>query len=260
MKILSINIEDFIDLQMLDDETLDAVEEVTANLATQLHSMIVAKANASLHLSKQTYLGALSQPRKISRFHWEIELADEADWIEEGIPKNFDMLPGLLASPKAKQGKNGRYIIIPFNHSKGGGAEKTSKAFALNQQLKSAMKKAKIPFRKVETDAQGVPKQGLLHKMDVMTTPQHKKHSKKDQQPLGHPLISKPEGRSYLQGVRVYQSKNAKGKVEKTNFTFRIAHEKHSGKKWIHPGTSGLHAFDDAEAFAQESWLDFFGE
>ena len=248
----------FLDLEDLDEDIQDKLEIASKAMIDKMYELIREKANASLNTSKQTYLGALSQPKKVGLGQWEIDLDDEAAWIENGIPAGFDMLPGLLASPKAKYGKNGKYIIVPFNHSKIGAA-KTSKSTALTNQLKVAMKNAKIPFRKIEKDINGTPKQGLLHKMDVQTTPQHKKKSKKDQQPLGHPLISKPEGRSYLQGVRVYQKTTGpRGKVEKSNMTFRIASEKHSGQKWIHPGTTGLHAFDDANQFASENWEDYF--
>lgn len=254
---LELDAAQFINVDDLDDELEQKIEKASKSLIDKMYEIIKDKAHTSLHSTKSTYLEALSQPKKTYVGQWEIELDDSADWIENGIPGGFDMLPGLLKSPKAKQGKNGKYVIVPFNHSKIGHA-KTSKNTALTNQLKVAMKNANIPFRKVENDINGNPKTGLLHKMDVQTTPQHKKKSKKDQQPLGHPLISKPEGRSYLQGVKVYQKANSKGKVEKSNMTFRVASEKHSGQKWIHPGTDGLHAFDEANQFAEENWADYF--
>lgn len=39
--------------------------------------------------------------------------------IEYGRPR-FDMKPGLLASPRARMGKNGRYIIIAFSKNQDG--------------------------------------------------------------------------------------------------------------------------------------------
>lgn len=255
---LELDLYSNVNLNDLDDDIKNKLDRAGEILIDKMFDIIKQKAQTSLHLSKQLYMESLEDPHKVKAGYWEIELEEKAEWIEVGIPKNFDMLPGLLKSPNAKTSKTGqRYIIIPFDHSKLGAA-KTSKQFALQAQLKSAMKKMNIPFRKVETTPSGTPKTGLIHKFDVMTKPQHRKHSKKDRQPVGHPLVSKPEGRSYLQGVRVYQKSNDKGKIEKTNMTFRVAHESHKGKKWIHPGLTGLGAFEEARQFAEDNWEEIF--
>lgn len=46
--------------------------------------------------------------------HPAVTLAGEAAWIEEGAPER-EMLPDLLASPKAKVSKKGRrYVVVPL--------------------------------------------------------------------------------------------------------------------------------------------------
>lgn len=78
---------------------------------------------------------------------FRISYANKGDYnyfrvIEYGRPR-FDMKPGLLASPRARMGKNGRYIIIMFSKNEDG-----SKVNPTNNSINSVMTKlgsVKVP-------------------------------------------------------------------------------------------------------------------
>lgn len=238
----------------------DALERYKQKLAkaiekvTQLaYEHIVEKAGRDLNTRKDTYLKALHPPQKISDLQWSLELDDEAKWIEEGIPANFDMLPGLLNSPKAKQGKNGKYIIIPFKHN--GSGPKTAVQTHLSNQVRSAMQDQGIPWNKIEKSKTGEHKLGLLHKMDVNAKPMHQPIMGTEG-PTGRPMKSK-EGRSFLKGISVYQHKMG-GETQRDVMTFRTASESQKGKKWIHPGLQGFKGFPDAYSYAQSHIQEIF--
>lgn len=265
-------------LEEYDSEDIQRIDRACQQIIFEAYDAMKAKADATLHLSKEAYMRALNAPKKIKTAHWVITINEDAAWIENGVPGGFDMLPGLLNSPSAKTGKNGRYVIVPFHHAvkgtppltRGGMRTGTTRSAALTAQLKRAMREKGLKLREIEMEEdEETPKTGLLHKFDVQTTPQH---SSPDESPTrkqqmsvkGHPLMSYAEGtpeggRSFLQGVRIYQSQQPKkiGKGMKTTrevLTFRVAHEKHSGKQWIHPGTTGLNSLEEAQSYIEENW------
>jgi hypothetical protein len=64
-------------------------------------------------------------------------------------------------------------------------------------------------------------------------------------------------GIPFLQGVRIAQSMDAKGKVSKGIFTFRVASSKQRGTgKWVHPGIKAKKFMDEGYDWALREWED----
>lgn len=240
-------------LEKVSEEIIQRAEESIEKLATMTHGHIVERASQELNSNREEFIKSLKL-EQLDDGIWEISIPQNMMWIEKGLPAGFDMLPGLLASPSAKTGKNGKYVIVPFKHDKG---SKSPVQQVLAAQLKQEMQKRNIP-RGIERDSKGDPKLGLLHKFNVDTPVKES----------GFPLLpaSKESGKPYLHGVRIYQREiqNAQGKkeIKKDILTFRTASEKHQGKLWIHPGIEAKNFLDEAKTWAEDQWekivLDLF--
>jgi hypothetical protein len=174
-----------------------------------------------------------------------ITLDEKAVGLEDGTER-FDMKPGLLAGKSGKDGKNGRYAIVPFKHNSKP-SQQTQKAQDLTNQIKKVLRQENIPYAKIEKDSNGSPKIGLLHKIDI--------DSDKPTPKASHPA---------LHGLRIYQNevKDANGnnvkdkqgnnKIERGILTFRTVKE--GQDKWMHPGFRKIGAMDEAFQFAMEQW------
>lgn len=238
-----------------------AMREAARDLATQTHAHIIEQVQEKLHSTREKYVNALGMSQ-VDNDTWVITLGKEAMWIEEGIPPNKDMLDGLLKSSKAKTAKDGsRYIVVPFDHKKGP-TQQTPAAKNLTDTLKQEMKRRKIPYGKLETNADGSPKTGLLHSFDIMKQPIKTAHGAgQGKGPIGA-VKQGPTGIPFLQGVRVYQNKvkdpkSGKESVKKSIMTFRIASSKHKGQgRWVHPGLEAKKFFDEAAKWAQKEFED----
>ena len=142
---------------------------------------------------------------------------------------------------------NSKYRVIPFEHNKGPKAQ-TQKQTSLTDILKSTMKQLKIPYGKIEKDANGKAKVGLLHSFDIIRKPGG-----------GAVEVGKHSGISLLQGVRVYQkpvmSKSGVESIKKSVMTFRIVSSKHKGTgRWQHPGLAARDFFPEAYLWAMDQW------
>jgi hypothetical protein len=121
------------------------------------------------------------------------------------------------------------------------------------------MKKKGIPYGKLETDQDGLPKLGKLHSFDILHQPL-KTHEGPGQ---GHGPLGSPRqgttGIPFLQNIRVYQKRikdaNGKSKVVKQVMTFRTVSSKQRGSgKWLHPGVEAHNFFEAAEKWALDLW------
>ena len=215
------------------------LEVAAKNLAAQTHAHIKEQAAAKLHVRLPEFLKGLDF-EQVDDNTWAITIKAEARWIEDGQEPR-SLLDSLLASPKAKQGKNGKYIVVPFKHDKGP-SKQTPHQRAITADLKSQLRGLKIPYKRVEKNTDGSPKLGLLHSLNF-------KPKSKSQ----FPMVGSASGTPFLQGVRIYQSKNAKGKTERSIFTFRTASE--NGKaKWMHPGNPPMHFMEEAYQWCTRLW------
>lgn len=203
-------------------------------------------------LSK-TYLNNLGYQQIADGVH-VVYLNEPALFIEDGLPNNFDMKPGLLKN--ATQGKNGnKYRIIPFKYDKGPSSNSVStnqvidylKQNLRQQTLKEAsfnkagQKNTVVPFKAIEYDKNGNAKLGKLHEFDFGN--------------LNGRL--KPPGRGntpQLSGLAIYQSmKN--GNVKRDILTFRtVSSGPASADKWFHPGMKGKKYMDEAAEWAMKEW------
>lgn len=241
--------------------TIDkAMKDAARDLAMQTHAHILEEVQEKLHSTREKYVNALDI-QQVDNDTWVISLKKDAMFIEEGIPPNKDMLDGLLKSQKAKTAKDGsRYLVVPFEHKKGQTSQ-TPAQKNLTDTIKAEMKKRKIPYGKLETDATGKPKTGLLHSFDIMKQPIKTGHGAgQGKGPVGA-VKQGPTGIPFLQGVRVYQhavkDKQGKEHVQKSIMTFRIASSKHKGTgRWIHPGLEAKKFFDEAAKWAQKEFED----
>lgn len=206
---------------LLDDNIISdyrsKLAQVMRELSTMTYTHIVEKVNEELNQRATLYLTSLRPPKRVNDFEYIIELDPKADWIEKGIPKNFDMLPGLLNSPKAKTGKKGKYIIVPFNHLQ---SKQTDQQKHLSNTIKEHLK-LHPPTRQRQ-------------KYNMIAAPFN-----------GKPMSSH-EGRSFLESTMVYK----KGADIKT---FRTASESQRGKKWIHPGLKPFNGLEAGEKWALEN-------
>jgi hypothetical protein len=256
---LQVDLSAILDLDNnLEERINTALQKAAADMAVQAHAHIVESVQENLHSTREKYLDAMSL-QQVGPDTWVIALDKKAMFIEEGLPPGFDMLPGLLNSKKAKMGKNGKYLIVPFEHNKAPSrAARDSKS--LTEAVKRELKSRNIPYGKLETDQAGKPKTGLLHSFDVKTPKKTHQGPYQGVGPIGKPKQGHT-GKPLLHGVRVYQKevkdKQGKSSVKKAIMTFRIASESQIGKgMWTHPGIEQHHFFEEAMTWAMGQWED----
>lgn len=211
-------------------EVKQDLQKAMGDLAAITHAKVLEKAQQELKSSRQTYTDNLGF-EEVSPGVWVVHLDEKALWIEEGIPENFDMKPGLL--------KGKKYRIIPFIHSKGP-SQQTPLAQSLVREIKTHMRKEKIPFSRIEQEG-GKPKLGRLHQFDVgMKQMSWRKKTTSEGNPLDR--------------VSIYQSmKN--GKVRRDIVSFRtVTAGPASNGKFIHPGVQPKKYLDSAYVWAVNEW------
>jgi len=254
----------------IDKEIEKALEKATEDLSAAAHAHIVENAMHKLHSLQDKFIQNFPAPEKIDDNTWLIRIPGKDDpeyeditWIEDGVPSNFDMLPGLLGSDKVKTSKDGnKYLIVPFKHNKKP-SQQSAMAKTLAKSILNEMNKRGISKTKIEKNPDGSPKLGTLHKFDIMGPGQKNQVKPPQQGPQGQSYQTKPRpqgqegpgGRPYAYGVRVIQrQKGENGQVEKNVMTFRTASEKQSGKMWIHPGLEGKHFLEDAYTWTETTF------
>lgn len=271
---------DFKDIQNLANDMekrlKEAAKQEGKNLAHKTLNFIKQEAQNNLKTRRKMYLDGLSF-QAVGKDTWMISLDKSKRWIDDGLTPH-EMIDKLLKNAK-KSGPNGKYRAIPFQHNK----EKqlnTDSQRSLTDAIRSEMRSQKIPFDKIEKDASGKPKLGLLHKFDVNPN----RHPLRPGEgapgmgrgPVGEPMKGwgrdaqgKPiqgeknmNGKNLLSGVRVYQREveiddggQKKKTVQRGIFTFRMVSEKQKGTgMWQHPGVEGLKAFEKAYEWAMKEW------
>lgn len=215
-------------------------------LASMTHAKTMELATTEINSVSKIYKDALDF-QQIEEGIWVVSLDAKALWIEEGRKTGF--MEELLntqspeSSGKIKTSKEGhKYRVIPFEHSKNP-SEQTARAKELTNQIKTALKEKGIPYKKIETDSEGSPRIGLLHKFDISSARLKDSHKNEP-----------------LSGVAIYQKKDAKtGKIKRDIMTFRVISEKHRDEgKWVYPENAkyakGVKLMDKAFAWALNEW------
>ena len=230
------------------------------NLAISTHEEMTRWANNELHDRREKFVQGVRY-EKISDSTWMVVIPSNIAWIDDGLPSPFPMLQHLLASPKAKNGKNGRYIIIPIEHNKGV-ADNTPHGNELRSAVQAELKKRGVMLDRLERDGAGQPKLGLLHKL---TIPDNEHPVKTHEGPgMGKGAVGDPRqgktGATFLTRARVYQNdagKDLNGAKTATRhvFTFRTVTDKQDpATDWVHPGLKNMHFMDRAYTHAVKEW------
>lgn len=210
------------------------VERLAA--ATNAHVRMEAEEN----LSGPTYLKFNKSIGfdNVSPGIWVVSIDEKGMWVEEGLHPNFDMKPGLLKNAKDVSERGYKYRSVPFDMGKSKSTS-TGYEFNLRQRVKSELAKNKIPFKKIEKDANGKPKEGLLHKLN-----------------FGGEIPGKGNT-PVLQGLSIYQTVTKTGNVRRDIMTFRtVSGDPQSGSanKWMHPGYDAKKFLDHAQEWAEKEW------
>ena len=224
------------------------VQKSIGALAKDTHNHIKEEAQNKLHSFRQKYLESLSPAEQIDQYLWVITLNSDATWIEEGIPKPYDMKDGLLntqrsgSKGKVKTSKDGhKYRVVPMNQAKSS-SEMSSGNKGYEQgmvnRVRAELKKKGIPYKKLEVDPiTGSPRIGKLHTLD-----------------LGEYVPGKGNT-PQLHGVNIYQTKQKDGSVKRTITTFRTVTDRDNQKdKWIHPEVPAKDFFKEAKTWAEREF------
>ena len=250
--------------QELDTELTDELAKAAQSLAIQADAKIREWATERLHARRQPFLDGLSV-EQINKNTFAVVIDKKAVWIEDGSPPH-SMLEDLLSSSKAKTTKSGpnkgkKYLIVPFKQSKPQ-SQSSDRQKQLMKVLKKALVKRNISSStssNLDRNSDGSPKLGLVHSFDVATPSlQERRRSARKGETA---RTETPEGRSFLQGVRVYQKevtdkKGAKS-VQRSIFTFRVASQDSTG--WNHPGNRPQNFLEEAHAWVQKTWDEEVG-
>jgi hypothetical protein len=211
----------------LKKEVEEALNKGVEKLAAMTHAKVAELASENLGSTRKKYLDALDF-KEVSPNVWVVSLDESALFIEDGR-KSGSMIDDLLRNG-AKVSKDGnRYRAIPFEHSKPK-SQQGPKARDLTNQIRSALKSENIPYKKIEYNADGSPRVGKLHSLNIPSAKPSAKAS--------HPALS---------GVTIYQTKTASGSVRRDIMTFRIVSDKQKEEgKWFHPGLEAKNFMDKA--------------
>lgn len=252
--------------QDIADKLEQKVQDAVGVLAAQAHAHIVEQAQTKLRTRRELFTSKLKL-EEIETGVWAITIPKEIVWIEDGLKSGFDMLPGFLGSPKARSGKNGKYLVIPFKHNKPPSKSSAPQQVLANEIKKELKKRGTTPTA-IEKNPDGSPKTGLLHKFNIDNPQQKHRIAPPSQGPQGRPWQADsrpsgqegPGGRPFLWGVRVYQKEIKKpdgsSSIKKDVMTFRTASESQSGKKWKHSGLEPMNFLEDAKEWSEKEWID----
>jgi hypothetical protein len=254
---LHVDVGDLLGLIDAKDKVELAARDAIKDLAAQTHAHIVEQVQSKLHSTREKYLDALSI-QQVSDDVWVINLDAKAMWIEEGMGPH-SMVDDLLKSPKAKTAKDGsKYMSVPFQHNVKPTVS-TSAQKSLTDTIKAEFQRRKIPYGKIETDAAGNAKKGLLHSIDIKTAPTKTANVPgQGRGPVGQPMQGHT-GTPFLKGIKVYQKdvtdKAGKTKTVKSIMTFRTVSSKHrDSEKWVHPGLEPRNFFEEAQDWAMKTF------
>lgn len=242
---------------VLDESAKKAMRDAGQRLTAMTRAHIVEEANKKLHSRRQMYIDGLSH-HQVDEQTFVVNLDAKVRWIDDGMPAH-NMLDDLLKSPKAKTAKDGsKYLVVPFKHNKGP-TQTTPAQKDLLDTIKAELKRQKIPYGGIETNADGSPKQGLLHKFDINTKPIKQQNGPgQGKGPIGS-VKQGPTGIPLLQGIRIYQRQVPNGSggssTRRDIMTFRVASSKMKGQgRWDHPGTQAVKLMDEAYDWAKRTW------
>lgn len=255
------------------------------NLAASTHAFVVRYASQKLEKNQfmrdwffgktdpQTNESEKVKFQEIGQGMYLVSIDESSRWIEEGRP------PTSMATDKwlLKEGKGlktakdgSKYKIIPMKQMGGVGGKSDNPYAGFTNILKSALKKQGISLNRIERDADGNPKLGILHRLQIphpnaksggfhqMVSPKKLNLFSKGRTPerareLGLPTYG---GSFHLAGAIVSQRKDeTTGKIKKEAVTFRVVSSKHQAEgRWMYPRVDPLNSIPEAFKFAEKAW------
>jgi hypothetical protein len=224
-------VNEFTDLKNMLTQDLQKEAE---NLAIMTHAKLHELASEKLKSLSKLYRDNIDFSNPEPNL-WIVTLKHPAVWVDDGR-KAGEMSPDLLRKDAKISSDGFRYKVIPFMHSKNP-SEQAPKAQLLAQQIKTELKKEGISWKKIEYNADGSPKLGLIKSFNIDSARPSPK-AKTDA----------------LKGVSIYQTKKADGSVRRDVLTFRTVSEKNADGRWIHPGREGDHLMEEVFEWAKQTW------
>lgn len=227
---INLDLSEIYDLLKLEGKLGKAVDKAERDLAAMTYAHLVEEARHKLHSTYSFFVEHLTYEQN-EEGGWVVKLDGQAAWLDVGAPAR-DMLNDIL------KGRNA--VVVPFLHNKRP-QDQTPAQQNLTDTIRRELKKFNVPYKDLETDKNGQPKTGLLHKFDISKGPK-----------------SPHTGKHFLEGINIYQNKVHNKKTDKLEmhrsiFTFRTASKSQEGKgMWHHPGFPATNLFAEAERWAQD--------
>ena len=268
---------DWFRFQVNTDEVAAQLHVLGAQIAGQLvgmvrglsiltHGYIIDKAQKELEgYKREAFLGEDNQNVhwvQIADNIWVVELDESAKYIEEGrAAVSMATTDWLLKNAKVSKTDGSLYKVIPFVQSQGKGksANFRNPMPELEKMVKAAIKREGISMNKIERNAQGDAKLGILHKIPMEAPSRETRpdfFSAPRDQAMADLTGLKPHGGIfYGKGLVVSQRKGPAGGIIKEAVTFRVVSSKHALEgRWIYPAVQPFGAMDAAYKWAQEEW------
>lgn len=256
---INIDFSEVLSLDGLEADLNRLAQKAGQDMAKSIHAKLVELANKELGEGRRDKYIAAINSSQAGENEWLVSLDSSAEWIEDGHAA-FNLIKSMLSSPKAKHGKEGPYMDVPFEQNK----KAMSSMSPQQQALWGAIKSEVNNFKKLGSDLgnpgpvmgkDGNPKQGYIGSFNVSTKPNSTNAVPIGKGPKGS-VAQGASGTPLLQGVRVYQqtvkTKSGKSKTQKMYVTFRRVSGKSKPPAWDHPGIEGVNLFDKAADWAQQ--------
>ena len=228
--------------------TKDDKARFLKGLAANAMQAWISEAKRRLKSTSRDYVGALSVAIKDDSAVITLDASEKhiVHLVENGM-QGGDMRKWMLSGPKVKQGKNGRYLVIPFRHGSAGSSGRNAGA-AMPASIHHAAKQLEPTLSRPEASApkttggRTVMHGERLHPGLEGIKPKAKK--------ILNTKVKPWHGSSIYKGMIKQQKTYAKGTGSKYS-TFRVISENVTrGKKdkdgsalehWYHPGIRAVH-------------------
>lgn len=196
----------------------DAIATVAPQVVERAVAILSDVAEAKLSRNARTYQKALLEAVSVTTAGLKIKLTGFAKDLENGFPAR-DLKPELLASDNVKQGKEGRYIDVPFRHA--------LEANATRFQGMPPEIKARVQAT-VRSERNAARAQGREERNPLRVTPKLPAANEKHTTSI-HSQMLRMVNQSGKQATSKYQ-------------TIRRVSENSDAQAWRHPGFEGIHA------------------
>lgn len=216
----------------IEKDLLEGVDALAAMTTAKIDEMAAEKLHTSLSIFQKGF-----KTQEIAPHVHLLTIDESALWIEDGIASGKDMKDALLKDAPVNPRTGNKSRAIPFAMNKSP-SQMDPYAQSLVNQIKAHLKAKKIPYKKIETGANGNPRLGKLHSFSLPSEPPTSRAST--------PALAR---------VNIYQKQGANGKINRSIMTFRtVSSGPASAGKFIHPGYDAQHFFEKSLEWATKEW------